>query len=383
MERQDRSSPVEMSARSSLGGVGSDGEAARPVTRARRQFGVDELHSIDRDEVRKLCHGLLLGEGAAIENARRLADFDEFTASTAGLWRRRRAIVRIFHRAIEPSDVADAEAFVEAVGADEAMLLSTLPLGDSVVSTSVVALISADETAARIIASPLATWGADGPSVAVSRLELLLQLESAKLLDPVGLQWLPSVAFNELPSALLDEGIEPQDVLEQKTFRVLTACFRFRGERFGEARRGERLPDAVIEWPDGSACSALVDCKAAANGYTMDADHLLRFENYWQTLEPVMTEKGCPLRYLIIVSSHFPGRAGPNHPFAGRAESVMERTGLQLCYVTATDLAWSAAMLEEEDASIDQRERIDWHEVLVHGMVQSEHMSAAIRGVLA
>jgi hypothetical protein len=114
----------------------------------------------------------------------------------------------------------------------------------------------------------------------------------------------------------------------------------------------------------------------------MEADHLLRFEDYWQTLDPVMTEKGCPLQYLIVVSSHFPGGSGrASHPFEARAQAVMERTGLHLCYVKASDLAWVAAQLAVADTSIERREAIDWHALLRAGLVEDDQWSALIAEV--
>ena len=95
-----------------------------------------------------------------------------------------------------------------------------------------------------------------------------------------------------------------------------------------------------------------------------------------------MTERGCPLQYLIVISSHFPGgSARTPHPFEARAQAVMERTGLHLCYVKASDLAWASALLADADASIEQREALDWRVVLRAGLVEADQWNALIAEV--
>lgn len=340
----------------------------RTVTRARREFGAAELAALDRHQLRKLCHGLLLAEGAAVTEVRRQSDFDDFAVTTSTLWRVQRSLVRVIHRPVEQSDLDGAAAYIDAVGFDEALFVTVHEPTPDLRAPHSVHLIPPADTALRIVASPLASWD-DGPSVAVERLDLVLQLERANFSDRIGIQWLPSVALNELPPPLLDAGIEPQDVLERKTFRLLTATYLFDGIRYGEAARGKRLPDAVLHWPDGSPCSALVDCKAAANGYVMAADHLLRFVEYFDALAPDLEAAGHPLRYLIVVSSHFPGADGGRHPYYARREEIEERTGLTLCYVKASDLAWLAAAIEERDLTLDRRRQLDWHGALGAGLV--------------
>lgn len=354
-----------------------NGEVLRPVTRAQRGFGPEQLAGLGREEVRKLCHALLLAEGAAVDDYRSQTDFDEFTVSTPGLWHTRRLIVRIYHRIVEQSDLDDTHAFAMATGAVEALVLPTVH-GDSIKAPPGVVVIPPAATSDRITASSLARWVQERPSVAVDRLELTLQLASTTLLDPVGIQWLPSLALNELPSALADTQVEPQDLLERKTFRLLTATFRFGGVRYGESARGKALPDSVLHWPDGSGVAVMVDCKAASSGYTMTSDHLLRFVNYWETLAPELTDEGLDLQYLLVVSSYFPGADGDRHPFNNRLQQLGEKTGLNLAYVMASDLAWLAAETEALDVPLADRARIDWHSVLQKGLVTSEHLTNAL-----
>ena len=242
-------------------------------------------------------------------------------------------------------------------------------------------LINATELASRIISSPFVEWDTGSPRVAPERLTLALELDHlAGLLDPVGIQWLPAVAFNELPSSLAASDIQPQDLLEQKTFRLLTATFLFDGERYGEARRGQPLPDALLHLPGGSMKSAILDCKAAASGYRMESDHVLRFIRYWETLSPRLTEEGRSIEYLTIVSSYFPGEEGDRHPFHTRYREIVEKTGLILSYISASDLAWAAAQLEAREMALQERRVLDWPTLLKAGIVRNEDLVKMIGG---
>ena len=160
------------------------------------------------------------------------------------------------------------------------------------------------------------------------------------------------------------------------TFRLLTATFRFGGERHGEADRGERLPDSVLTWAAAADehLAALVDCKAASDGYTMSSDHLLRFVEYVEAARPVLGEAGHQLRYLVVVSSEFPGRLGERHPFHARAAELRGRAGVELAYVRAVDLARLAAVVEGRELSPLQREQLDWRSALDNGLVSAEHL---------
>jgi hypothetical protein len=354
---------------------GPDDEVAAPA------FGQPELAGLARVELRRLCHGLLLGEGAVVENYRTIGEFDEFTTSAAGIWRTHRAVVRIFHRRITQDDLDRIISDIQAVAAVEAVVLTPHELDSGLAPPIGVHLVPPQELANRIMSSPLVEWDEGRPAVAAARLELLLQLDDVSaLLDPIGIQWLPSLALNELPSVLVGHGVEPQDLFEQKTFRILTASFRFGGVRYGEAARGRRLPDSVIFWPDGSPTAAMIDCKAASSGYRMDADHLLRFVRYWESLGPELEKEGRSLEYLGVVSSFFPGVEGERHPYHGRATEIHEKTGLKLAYLSASDLAWTSAQIEARDLPLAERCSLDWRRIFEAGMVSSGDLRGLIDG---
>jgi hypothetical protein len=309
---------------------------------------------------------------------------DEFAVAMPGLWHMHRILVRIYHRPIHQADVDDASKFALATGAVESLVLPVHGATDSAIAVVPgVMVVSAEEVAERITTSTLARWDEDRPSLAIDHLDLMLRLSSTASLDPIGIEWLPSLALNEMPPSLVEYGVEPQDLLERKAFRLLTTSFRFDGTRYGESARGKRLPDAVLHWPDGSVTSALLDCKAASSGYRMEADHFLRFVNYWESLAPDLESDGRNLQYLIILSSYFPGQQGERHPYWNRAEQLADKTGLQLVYVTASDLAWTAAKVEDADAPLQLRRQLNWNDILNNGLVVTEHFDRALDEVLS
>lgn len=365
-----------------MAGTIHNSKTNRPVTRAQRGFGASQLQELPRDDVRKLCHGLLLAGSASVTDFRSTAEFDEFALEANGFWRAHRMLFRIYHRPVGQSDVDDARSFAEATGALESLVLPVHGGTDLFVEPPV-AIISADEIAERITSSTLVRWDEELPSVATDRVELMLRLANTALVDPVGIQWLPSLALNEVPTSLVEHCVEPQDLFERKAFRLLTSTFLFRGVRHGESERGKRLPDAVLDWPDGSPTSALLDCKSASSGYRMSADDVLRFIGYWENLSPSIQDEGQVLRYFIVLSSYFGGIPGDRHPYWSRAEEIQEKTGLQLVYLTASDLAWAAARLEIADVPLQKRRQLNWDRLLKKGLVNDEHFEDEVNEVIA
>jgi hypothetical protein len=195
------------------------------------------------------------------------------------------------------------------------------------------------------------------------------------LLDPVGIRWLPTLALNELPPEIAGLGHAPQDLLERMTFRLLTLALRFGGERLGEAQRGHRLPDAVLRWDRGKA--ALLDCKAARDGYVMDADHELRFANYANALSEQLQAAGAALHYIVVVSSEFPGNVA-RHPHVARAASLRERAGVDLVYLRALDLARLALAVEASELSPAEREALGWASAFDRGLVTFSDLEALL-----
>ena len=354
----------------------------RRATQPQRQFEPDELARTSREQRRKLCQVLLTETGSRVVEYNHPAVYDELLLETVPLWRPRRVRVRIAARVVEQTDVDRLAERVAQEGDADGVLIAPLGVANSLTVLPRVAVIEPKALIARLERSALIAWPDGRPTPAYDRVGALRQLEGdAALLDPVGIRWLPTLALNELPVGLFSQSVSPQDLLERMTFRLMTATFRFGGDRHGEAARGERLPDSTLTWPAAAdePLAALVDCKAASEGYTMTSDHVLRFKGYVEHARPILEEAGHELRYLVVVSSEFPGRSGDRHPFHGRADELRTDAGVELAYVRAVDLARVAAIVEGQELSPRRREQLDWRTALDNGLVTSEHLEAMLK----
>jgi hypothetical protein len=319
--------------------------------------------------------------GSRIVEYNHPAAHDELVVEALPLWRARRVRVRIAARPVEQADIDRLAERIAEQGDADGVLVAPLGIVEGVTPHARVGLVAPDELISRLERSALIAWPDRRPTPAYDRVDTARRLEDdAALLDPVGIRWLPTLALNELPPELQSHDVPPQDLLERMTFRLVTATFRFGGERHGEAERGVRLPDSTLTWPAGAPerIAALVDAKAAADGYTMTSDHMLRFLGYVENQLATLEEAGYELHYLIVVSSDFPGREGDGHPFHGRAEELRDKTGVALAYVRAVDLARLAAIVEGRGLSPLRRERLDWCAALDNGLVTAEHFDAMV-----
>ncbi len=329
-----------------------------------------------------MCHGLLLSQGLSASSFRAHADYDEYLVVSDRLWLARRTVVRIYGRMVEAADIDELREVLDDEAAADALVIAPKGVAADASARSNVSLLGPVELAREIERSPLADWAAGRPSLAASRLDTMLALpEAARLVDPAGIAWLPSLALNELPVELQPFDIAPEDMLEDKAFGLLTSILRLGGERYGQRRRGERLPDALLNWRAEPSCWALLDCKAAASGYQMTSDHMLRFEEYHDRLSDYVTDQGGELTHLVILSSHFPGPPGGAHPFHNRHEEILERTGMRLAYLRASDLAWFAHHVEAVQVRLADREAVRWSAVFDEGLVEFEHLEQGLAAV--
>jgi len=319
------------------------------------------------------------------ESGSRVVDFqapaghDELVLETSPLWRPRRIRVRI---ANQPVNQAAVDRLADAVAANDdadGLLLAPLGFDGQPVAPPGVMLIAPDELVARMERCSVIAWPDRRPVPAYDRLSVQRDLDrDAFLLDPVGLRWLPSLALNELPAELVGRDLVPEAMFERMAFRLLTSALRFGGQRYGEAARGRRLPDAVLSWPGPSRLVALLDCKATADGYTMDSDHYLRFTGYVTNMRADLEAEGDELRYLIVLASSFTGTPGARHPFYQRAAALLDETGVRLVYLRAEDLARAAALIESRGLAPGDRDGLGWSTVFDHGLVESAHLDTML-----
>ncbi|MBS1676386.1 MAG: hypothetical protein JST08_03270 [Actinobacteria bacterium] len=303
------------------------------------------------------------------------ATYDELVVSTTPLWRPRTLRVRIAAGPVGQDDMDRLADRVRDAADSEGVILAPFGVENDLVVPLELSVVGPDDLIKRLERTPLVGWADNSPYPAYDRLDALSHLGAeAALLDPVGIRWLPVLALNELPHELNSHGAAPQDLLERLTFRMLTSVFRFGGVRYGEAARGQRLADSVITWPLGSPSSpmaALVDCKAASRGYTMNSDHVLRISGYVENARPQLEADGYELRYFVVVSSSFPG-SDADHPFHGRAAELLEKVDIQLVYVQAIDLAGLALSVVAREIDPAARESIDWVTAYKRGLVLAE-----------
>jgi len=352
---------------------------ARRSTQPQRRFSPADPAALERGQRRKLMQLLLAESGNQVIDFQAPAAYDELVLETRPLWRPRRVRVRVADRPVEQNDVARLADAVAANADAEGVLLATVGMADSIQAPDTVMLVGPDELIARMERCSMIAWPDRSPVPAYDRLAAQRDLDrDAFLLDPVGLRWLPSLALNELPAELAGRDLIPDALFERMAFRLLTTTLRFGGIRYGEAARGQRLPDAVLSWPGAARLVAMMDCKATADGYMMDSDHYLRFTGYVSALREQLEADGDQLRYLIVLSSSFAGIPGARHPFHARASALLDDTGLSLVYLRAEDLARTAALAESCGLSPAEREALDWAAAFDHGLVDGSHLDAIV-----
>jgi hypothetical protein len=334
---------------------------------------------MERGQRRKLVQLLVTESGSQVIDFQSPATHDELLLEKQPLWRPRRIRVRIVDRPVEQTDVTRLAEIVAANTDAEGLLFAPLGMTSDIEMPDTVMLIGPAEMISRMERCSMIAWPDGSPAPAYDRLALQRDLDrDAFLLDPVGLRWLPSLALNELPTELAGRHLVPDALFERMAFRLFSSTLRFGGVRYGEAARGQRLPDALLTFPGPAPVSAIMDCKASADGYTMDSDHYLRFVGYVSTLRAGLDAEGGELRYLIVLSSSFAGTRGARHPYHARASALLAATGVQLVYLRAAALARTAALVEGRGMSPSEREELNWMAVFDHGLVESSHLDAIL-----
>ncbi len=113
--------------------------------------------------------------------------------------------------------------------------------------------------------------------------------------------------------------------------------------------------------------AALYDCKAARDGYVMNADHERRLIEYAGGSFDHDGEQ-VTIRRVVIVSSSFPSAAA-RHPFEAR-RSAFRTAGIDLAYVRAADVVAAAVALRPMlDVDTSAARRVDWCTALDEGLV--------------
>jgi hypothetical protein len=326
--------------------------------------------------LRQLCQVLLAERGLRAQRAQPRAELDDLYLSAPAIWRARPSRVRLIYRPLRSDDVRELAEVARADALAEAVLIEGSAGEHALPDDPAVEVIRAAEFVELVRASALVEWEGGLPRPALERLALAYDLrEIAVALDPVGLRWLPTLALNRVPHELDGHGTAA-DLFEAITFRLLTTALRLGGRRLGAERRGQRVPDAVIYWrEEGAQRAALVDCKAAQYGYSMDIGDQRALVEYFKSLRASEAEVDRDLAHVVVVSSDFEGGPGEQHPYHSRARAFDVEAGARLSYLRATDLVQLLIAVERDRADPEQREAISWGALFDKGMPSSAEVA--------
>jgi hypothetical protein len=338
-----------------------------------RGFTPEELSLLPREQRRQLCYGLIVELGLQVREVDRRAEYDDLIVDSTPLLAPRSARIRILYRPSLQDDILDLADLAQVDNLSDFLLISTYAERQKpVVADS--HYVSAVNLIELLEASALVQWSGRIPQVAHSEFNRLRAYQEAMpVADTVGLRWLTSLALNKLPRGLHHLGGSSEEWFERYFFRVATQCLRLRGRRLGTTGRGQRLPDGLLA-PIKTHAGFLYDCKAARDGYVMTADHERRFIEYGRRNYD-LDGSAIGIGSIVIVSSHFPGERGPQHPFHARQRSIKEGCGQDLAYVRAADLTGLVMELGEQN-STSSVEAIDWTSALI-GLVDLDSLRRA------
>jgi hypothetical protein len=294
---------------------------------------------------------LLIESGLRILSIDQRADHDQFLVEVAPVWRARRAAVQVFYRALTETDVRSLDALTRERGFADAVLLEAFGGADSLTARAErVQIVHAAELVERLQGAALIAWQDDKPEPSLDRFSLVRRFgRLLPALDTVGLRWLVPLSLNKVPQELAHLGQPADRLFEQAVFRVFSSVFRFGGHRLGSRRTGHAMPDAILRGPSlehDRRFSALLDCKAAGEGYLMSKADERALVDYVHDFRVEAESDGDPLRYIVVVSSSFAGDRA-RYPYLQRAATLQKKTGARLAYLRASDLLVLAMMMEQ------------------------------------
>lgn len=340
--------------------------AARGATNPARGLDPAGLAAMSRADLRIVVLALLSERGIAVVEISERGEYDEFVLNLDPGLRVREGRCRIFRRTITRRDLDEFARLAAQSALSEAIAIEVAERPGTVRQPPAgVHLIGARELIDRFEDSAAIGW--DGPVPKPDR-DVIARLRALRRapqwVDQLGLRAVTILARNKLPPELEGVGEPPDEMFERLTFRLFTHVFRFGGSDLGARERGTRAPDALLECP--RAChepfSAVLDCKASRDAWSMDADDETRLANYVDSHRGQLLHGETP--FLIVVSSAF---AGGTTAFTNRRAAIAARCGAQLVYLRAGLLVKAALALEEERASCEAREGLPWHSYLANG----------------
>jgi hypothetical protein len=354
------------------------GRLARPATAPPRRFNAADLAALEPASRRRICHALLAESGAHVVDVESGADFVDFAVESVPVWRPRGAWVRLLYRAATPADVTRLGDFSSARRQADAVLIESVPSRIHLPRDERVSLIRAAALVERMEASALIRWYGGLPTVDRELFTFLRKRgTSLARLDSIGFRWLPWLGRNKVPPLLRQRATPADALLEEASFRTFVFVFAFSGERLGARFPGSARPDALLLLPDNRH-AALLDCKAARDGYTMSRSDYRALREYVDVLKPELSRVGRTLKFVVILSSDFPGASDRRHPYFRRAREFKTEADVELVYLRTDDVTRFALRLEESSATPIQRQRIDWVAIFEQGRPDEDALVARI-----
>lgn len=330
---------------------------------------VSAAASLSLDQLRRLCQAIAVDAGLFFVGAQRYGRYYDLLFTSTVLLHPRHVLVRV---ATEPPSGAMLEALAgEAVdrGCADFLLISTKPGLDPAMANSehVLGPAAFVDLCRR---SPMVEWRDRRPTTHIGAYRAAQRrARHLKELDSFGLSWLPALSRNRLPWVLRDSTITADEWFERVTFRLATSVFRANGVRFGTASRGRRVGDALLWW---RGRLALLDCKAAQNGYKLGVDDERRLLDYARARYPGYGDSDT-VDCVVLVSSGFPTFEADRQRFDNRRARFRD-AGSDLACVRADDLVDSALVLLGGDGDTRFVDSICWPRILADGLVQRERL---------
>jgi hypothetical protein len=344
----------------------------------KRKFVPSDLAALPETTRLQICRALLVESGSRVRELVAGGEFVDLIVDTAPVWRSRTARVRLFYRSVTPDDARRLEELATVSGDADAVLIEAVPQRTAIPPSSRVMLIRAAALIERMEASALITWRDGSPAVDRTLFRFLRQREGLlSRLDAIGVRWLPWLGRNKIPPRLGPSRLIADVLLEEAAFRTFVMLYGFGGRRLRARAPGQALPDALL-YPPGTSAAALLDCKAARNGFRMSASDYRAICEYLGKLRPEVHRAGRSLDYVVVLSSWFSGSNDRRHPYYDRSRRLRREERVALVYLSVDDLTRFSLHVEEAELIPLARERIDWNAVFNAGRPDEKTLLGAL-----
>ena len=330
--------------------------------------------TLNLDDLLRICQSLAVEFGLQPCGVQPLGSVVDLMFTSTVLITPRVVLMRLSTTPPDPSALDRLAQDANAQGCADYLLVSTQRLAESVEHDRE-HLVDPVELMALCRRSALIEWHEGRPRARQGDYSALRQrADELRRLDAFGLAWLPALSRNRLPWALRASSVRADELFEQVVYRVATTVLRLEGVRLGSASRGQRVGDALL-WSRGRL--ALLDCKAAQDGYRLEVDDERRLLDYAKASYPDYTTAQA-VACVVLVSSAFPVFDANPKLFEKRRERF-RAIGSDLACVKADDLVEASLTILRSSEDTRGIDAIAWDRVLGQGLVSREVLVAACR----